>query len=81
MTRRPIVTAAVVAAAFAGGAVSAEANKGKGGGTPPSYTVCTPPVEDPATYTGSCSSTNPAGRTCTQHYFLGQPTTYECTKS
>ncbi len=34
--RRPIIAVAVVAAAFAGGATSAEANKGRGGGTPPS---------------------------------------------
>ena len=81
MTRRPIVLAAVVAAAFAGSSVSAEASKGKGGGTPPSYSVCTPPVVDPATYTGSCSATNPAGRTCTQEYVNGQATNYYCTKA
>ncbi len=79
--RRPIILAAVVVAAFAGGATSADANKGRGGGTPPSATVCTPPVVDSATYTGSCSATNPGGRTCTQEYVLGQPTNYYCTKS
>jgi hypothetical protein len=81
MKTRRILAVAIAAIAFAGSAVSADANKGKGGGTPPSYSTCTPEVVDPATYTGSCSATNPAGRTCTQEYVLGQPTNYYCTRS
>ena len=76
-------TLILAAGALLVGGAAADANKGRGGGTPPSATVCTPPVTDAnrATYTGSCSATNPGGRTCTQEYVGGQPTNDYCTKS
>ena len=75
-------TLILAAGALLAGGATADANKGKGGGTPPSYGVCTADT-NPATpaYDGSCSATNPAGRTCTQVYEGGQPTTYSCTKT
>ena len=74
------LTLILTAGALFAGVATADANNGKGGGTPPSATVCTPVVVDPATYTGSCSATNPGGRTCTQEYVAGKPTKYYCTK-
>ena len=73
------ITLILAAGALLAGGATAQADKG---GKPPSYTVCTADT-DPTTpaYDGSCSATNPAGRTCTQVYENGQPTTYSCTKT
>ena len=63
-------------ALLAGGA-SAEANNGKGGGTPPSYSNCS---TDTAGYT-TCTATNPAGRRCTQIFNpQGESIYYKCEK-
>ena len=76
-------TLILAAGALLAGGATAEANKGKGGGTPPSSTVCTPDTGEYAGYTGTCSATNPAGRTCTQQYVNGQAVegSYTCTKT
>jgi hypothetical protein len=69
---RRMISICVVAASLA--AVPASS-----AGTAPSYSVCTPPVVDPAPYTGQCSATTPGGRKCTSYYVNGQQVDYRCT--
>jgi hypothetical protein len=67
--------------ALLAGAASADASKGKGGGTPPYYGTCTSTDATTTGFTGYCTSTNPAGRQCTQWYVNGQGTEYSCVKT
>ena len=76
------LTLILAAGALLAGGATADAKKGDGGGTPPSYAVCSPDSNlANEGYDGTCTSTNPAGRQCTQTFVNGQSTFYECRKT